>query len=60
MRATVLPVVRGVVDRHAPSERQLVEDLAGLDYGLVVRRMRQASSGGRSDPLGFGWTTSRP
>lgn len=54
MRATVLDVVRGVVGQHAPQERQLVEDLTGLDYGLVVRRMRQASSGGRADPLGFG------
>ncbi|GGP93522.1 hypothetical protein [Streptomyces roseolilacinus] len=55
MRATVLDVVGSVVERHAPQERQLVEDLAGLDYDLVVRRMRQASSGGRSDPLGFGF-----
>ncbi|MFG2352468.1 hypothetical protein [Streptomyces sp. NPDC048521] len=54
MRATVLDVVRGVVGQHAPQERQLVEDLAGLDYGLVVRRLRQASSGRRADPLGFG------
>ncbi|MEE1751196.1 hypothetical protein [Streptomyces sp. SP18CS02] len=54
MRATVLDVVRDVVGQHAPQERHLVEDLAGLDYGLVIRRMRQASSGGRADPLGFG------
>ena len=54
MRATVLDVVRDVVGQRAPDEMQLVEDLAGLDYGLVVRRMRQASSGGRADPLGFG------
>ncbi|MFI1833719.1 hypothetical protein [Streptomyces olivaceoviridis] len=57
MRATVLDVVRDVIDRHAPEERQLVDDLAGLDYGLVVRRTRRASSGGRSDPLGFGLDT---
>ncbi|POX59428.1 hypothetical protein C3492_31915 [Streptomyces sp. Ru62] len=57
MRATVLDVVRDVVDRHAPGERQLVDDLAGLDYGVVVRRIRRASSGGRSDPLGFGLDT---
>ncbi|MFE1311890.1 hypothetical protein [Streptomyces sp. NPDC058755] len=54
MRATVLDVVRDVVDQHAPQERQLVEDLADLEYGLVIRRMRQASSAGRGDPLGFG------
>ncbi|MEU1408481.1 hypothetical protein ABZ471_40365 [Streptomyces sp. NPDC005728] len=54
MRATVLDVVRDVVGEHAPQESQLVEDLADLDYGLVVRRMRQASSAGRGDPLGFG------
>ncbi|CAM5677096.1 hypothetical protein [Streptomyces canarius] len=36
----------------------MVDDLAGLDYGLVVRRTRRASSGGsRSDPLGFGLDT---
>ncbi|MEW2290466.1 hypothetical protein [Streptomyces sp. NPDC047841] len=57
MRATVLDVVRDVVDRHAPDERPLADDLAGLDYGLVVRRIRQASSGRRSDPLGFGLDT---
>ncbi|WP_031029083.1 hypothetical protein [Streptomyces sp. NRRL WC-3725] len=55
MRATVLDVVRDVIEQHAPDERQLVDDLAGLDYGVVVRRMRRASSGGRSDPLGFGF-----
>ncbi|MET8829819.1 hypothetical protein ABZX40_29985 [Streptomyces sp. NPDC004610] len=54
MRASVLDVVRDVIDQQAPHERQLVEDLVGLDYGLVVRRMRQAASGGRADPLGFG------
>lgn len=54
MRATVLDVVRDVVGQYAPQERQLVEDLADLEYGLVVRRMRQASSDGRGDPLGFG------
>ncbi|MET8773145.1 hypothetical protein, partial [Streptomyces sp. NPDC004658] len=57
MRATVLDVVRDVVGRHAPEEGRLVDDLAGLDYGPVVRRLRRASAGGRSDPLGFGLDT---
>ncbi|MFC9461400.1 hypothetical protein [Streptomyces sp. NPDC056983] len=54
MRATVMDVVRDVVDQRAPEERPLVDDLAGLDYGLVVHRVRQASNGRGGDPLGFG------
>ncbi|TMR02404.1 hypothetical protein ETD83_12740 [Actinomadura soli] len=54
MRATVLDVVRDVVDQQAPGERPLVDDLAGLNYRLVVRRMRQANDGRGGDPLGFG------
>ncbi|MFE1881683.1 hypothetical protein [Streptomyces diastatochromogenes] len=54
MRATVLDVVRDVVDQRAPDERPLVDDLTGMDYGLVVRRLRQANDGRGGDPLGFG------
>ncbi|MEV0534210.1 hypothetical protein [Kitasatospora sp. NPDC050463] len=54
MRATVMDVVRDVVDQRAPEERPLVDDLAGLDYELVIQRVRRASDGRGGDPLGFG------
>ncbi|MGW0705718.1 hypothetical protein ACWD4G_07080 [Streptomyces sp. NPDC002643] len=47
-------MVRDVVDQRAPEERPLVDDLAGLDYGLVIQRVRRTSDGRGTDPLGFG------
>ncbi|MFF4191002.1 hypothetical protein [Nonomuraea sp. NPDC001831] len=48
----VRDVVRDVVAATAPEELLLVDGLAGLDDGLVIRRLGRR--GTRREPLGFG------